>query len=71
MGGVLPIVAAIPNFNMGEQLEGLLPKLAQQDYADIFGAELQIARKHGFKNWLLLGGKLIPALHENTSKWKS
>jgi GT2 family glycosyltransferase len=32
----LPVVAAIPNYNMGEQLVALLPELAQQDYADVF-----------------------------------
>jgi GT2 family glycosyltransferase len=31
----LPVVAAIPNFNMGQQLTELLPTLAQQNYADI------------------------------------
>ena len=32
----LPVVAAIPNYNMGQQLAALLPELAQQDYADVF-----------------------------------
>ena len=32
----LPVVAAIPNFNMGQQLATLLPELAEQDYADVF-----------------------------------
>lgn len=32
----LPVVAAIPNFNMGEQLGPLLSELAQQNYNDIF-----------------------------------
>jgi len=32
----LPVIAAIPNYNMGQQLKPLLPELAQQDYADIF-----------------------------------
>jgi GT2 family glycosyltransferase len=32
----LPVVAAIPNYNMGQQLAELLPELAAQDYSDIF-----------------------------------
>lgn len=32
----LPVVAAVPNYNMAEQLGELLPQLAQEDYADIF-----------------------------------
>lgn len=32
----LPVVAAIPNYNMGEQLETLLHQLVKQDYADIY-----------------------------------
>jgi GT2 family glycosyltransferase len=32
----LPVVAAIPNYNMGQQLATLLPELTQQNYADIF-----------------------------------
>lgn len=32
----LPVVAAIPNYNMGQQLVNLLPEVARQDYADIF-----------------------------------
>lgn len=31
----LPVVAAVPNYNMGAQLETLLPQLAAQDYAEI------------------------------------
>lgn len=36
MGSPLPVVAAVPNYNMGEQLEVLLPQLRTQEYADIF-----------------------------------
>lgn len=36
MPEILPVVAAIPNYNMGQQLATLLPELAQQDYADVF-----------------------------------
>ena len=32
----LPVVAAIPNFNMATELERLLPQLIDQGYADIF-----------------------------------
>jgi len=32
----LPVIAAIPNFNIGQQLTTLLPELAKQDYADVF-----------------------------------
>lgn len=32
----LPVVAAIPNYNMAPELERLLPQLAEQDYAEIF-----------------------------------
>lgn len=32
----LPVVAAIPNYNMAESLGELLPQIARQDYADIF-----------------------------------
>lgn len=32
----LPVIAAIPNFNMAESLGELLPQLADQEYADIF-----------------------------------
>ncbi len=31
-----PVVAAIPNYNMGQQLKDLLPELSKQNYADIF-----------------------------------
>ncbi len=32
----LPVVAAIPNYNMGQQLVALLPELTSQGYADVF-----------------------------------
>jgi len=36
MSEKLPVIAAIPNFNMGQQLATLLPELANQNYEDIF-----------------------------------
>lgn len=32
----LPVVAAVPNYNMAEQLQSLLPNLMAQGYTDIF-----------------------------------
>lgn len=32
----MPVVAAIPNYNMGQQLVNLLPEVAEQNYADVF-----------------------------------
>jgi len=36
MSEKLPVVAAIPNYNMGQQLAGLLPILVEQNYSDVF-----------------------------------
>ncbi len=36
MSEKLPVVAAIPNYNMGQQLAALLPELTSQGYADVF-----------------------------------
>ena len=36
MAKQLPVVAAIPNYNMGEHLRVLLPQVLSQRYDDIF-----------------------------------
>ena len=36
MANALPVVAAIPNFNMGESLRNLLPQVLAQGYDRVF-----------------------------------